>query len=95
MIHDNGDRGLESFKGSDSPRGIDSPKGVDSPGGPDSIQVRQFSTFQRSDQKNALKQVPKVIVEDGFERYERNHEDPGHKVHIVQQLSSRDRESRV
>ena len=86
MIHDDGDRGLDSLRKSDSPNGIDSP---------DSTQeVRQFSTFQR--QKKTLKAVPKVIVEDGFERYDHNYEDPGiRKGRIARQLSSTDRESRV
>ena len=86
MIQDNGDRGLDSFKETESREGI---------GSPDSNQqVGQFSTFQR--EKKTLKAVPKVIVEDGFERYDHNYEDPGsRKGRIARQLSSTDRESRV
>ena len=91
MIQDNGgDRGLDSV----SPGGgIDSLKGVaDSPTtkGIDFQPVRQFSTFQMQQQKKKKTLVPKVIVEDGFERYDDNYEEP-----IARQLSSTDRESRV
>ena len=88
MIQDNGgDRGLDSV----SPGGIDSFKGVaDSPTTKeiDFQPVRQFSTFQMQ-QKKKKTLVPKVIVEDGFERYD-DREEP-----IARQLSSTDRESRV
>ena len=86
MIQDKEDRGLDSV----SPGGIDSLKGVaDSPTtkGTDFQPVREFSTFQMQKKKKTL--VPKVIVEDGFERYD-DYEEP-----IARQLSSTDRESRV
>ena len=58
----------------------------------------QFSTFQRA----KTKPVPKVIVEDGFERYDLDHRDDeeaaaagSRKEHIARQISYGDRESRV
>ena len=89
MIQDNGgDRGLDSV----SPGGIDSLKGVaDSPTitGIEFQPVRQFSTFQMQQKNKKKTLVPKVIVEDGFERYD-DREEP-----VARQLSSTDRESRV
>ena len=79
-----------------SPKGIDSFKGGSSPSGISSQgnQVRQFSTFQNGVQQKKTFTVPKVIVEDGFERYE--HDSYGKpKRCIARQLSSTDRESRV
>ena len=98
MIQDSGDRGLDST----STKGVDSLAGVvNSPTGIDSHeltrQVPPLSTFQT--QRKTLKQVPKVIVEDGFERYahhDDNYEEPARgNGRIAQQLSSTDRESRV
>ena len=99
MIQDNGDRGLDSTTCS---KGVDTLKGVvNSRTGIDSReltrQVPPLSTFQT--QRKTLKQVPKVIVEDGFERYadhDDNYEEPSQgRGRIAQQLSSTDRESRV
>ena len=92
MIQESGDRGLDSTTPEGVEGFINSPTGIEL-----TRQVPPLSTFQA--QRKTMNQVPKVIVEDGFERYadhDENYDEPARgNGRIAQQLSSTDRESRV